>query len=167
MLSDLQAVEAAFSGNIRRVICPGGAFVPLKADRPYWDHSTAAGGACYAEVFDSASPTTFHYASIAIPIERKTSSVTVATFASAYGSGGIGLGNQQVCVSAHAYGSSGFLSSSTAADCTEDDDGSPGTWALTPGTLTMLPGGTMQVTVKAQHGGHLKSVAHEWIANGT
>ena len=150
--------EAAYSGFITRSVCMAGAMVPRNPDRNFWDNTTNT--TCFAKVIDTGSTTAFHWARVSIPVERKTTTVTVAPTVRVDGGAS---GNGQVCAQLWISDALGNLSTG-AGDCSINPFGFE---TLTPASLTLPVDGAMLMDIAAQNNGQAHVVAVSWTANGT
>jgi hypothetical protein len=156
-MSAAHDAEAAYSGSITRSVCMAGAMVPRNPDRNFWDNT--ANTTCSAKVIDAGSATAFHWARVSIPVERKTTTATIAPTVRVNAGG---PGNGQVCAQLWLSGPAGNLSTG-ANDCSVDGFGFE---TLTPAALTLPIDGAVTIDIAAQNRGEAHVVALSWTANG-
>lgn len=148
--------DAAYSGTTTRTFCPSSA-TPRAADRAYWDN-----GVCYSVVSDSGSPSTYHYARMALPVDR-ASTTTTATI-NAYGNTTF---SATACAQGLVYDKNESLVSSTSADCntTYSNYGSGST--LLSKSVTVGPNDYLGVSLAGQHATHQSAIKVTWTADGS
>jgi len=148
---------AAYSGSITRSVCMAGAMVPRNPDRTFWDNTTNT--TCSAKVIDASSATAFHWARVSIPVERKSTTVTVTPTLRVDAGGS---GNGQVCAQLWVSDALGNLSTGAGA-CSSNPFGFE---TLVPAALTLPVDGAMLMDIAAQNNGQAHVVAVSWTANG-
>ena len=150
--------EAAFSGFITRSVCMAGAMVPRNPDRNFWDNT--ANTTCFAKVIDAGSATNFHWARVSIPLDRKTTTTTIAPTVRVNGGGS---GDGQVCAQLWISDAAGNLSTG-ANDCSVSPFGFE---TLAPAALTLPVDGAALIDIAAQNNRQAHVVVLSFITSGT
>ncbi len=150
--------EAAYSGAITRSVCMAGSMVPRNSDRSFWDNNTNT--TCSAKVSDAGSVTTFHWARVSIPVERKTTTTAITPEVRVKGGP---VNDGQVCAQLWVSDPDGNLSTGSN-DCSILYFGFE---TLTPAALTLPVDGAVMIDIAAQNRGEVHVVALSWTANGT
>ena len=150
--------NAAYSGLIRRSVCPSGSFVNVDTL-----DTKDIRGSCQIDISDPGGPAALeHFFRLSIPVERTTTSTNVSTRVSAFGGAGPA---QKVCVQVRSFNAGGGLVTNGPNTCTVG--ALPSSQYVNPPSVSLPVDGSLEMTVRAMKDTSIFSASHVWQANGT
>jgi hypothetical protein len=153
--------EAAFSGTVRRAVCPRGTFRPLAGSESYFSEY----GGCTIQETDFSSPPPFRYGTIGIPVES-SGGTTVTGYVRAVRDNS----SSDVCAQLLTYTTTGSLSDYSNAPCI-----SSGSYDLNLSSTDLPANGALFISVGMKSVSVLSDgtqtyidyASVTWTANGT